>query len=79
MNIPASGLSRLLFGALVAAWGAAISLFLLHRIVVTNDALSNYGHVRLISEHIREHHTLPWSLPALLHGRAQAFPYGFLP
>ena len=67
-----------MLGALIVAWAAAASVFLLHRIVVTNDSLSNYGHVWLISEHLREHHWLPWTLPALLHGTAQAFPYGFV-
>ncbi|MCC6959657.1 MAG: hypothetical protein IT301_07395 [Dehalococcoidia bacterium] len=79
MDARASFASRLLLGALIAAWTAAISLLLLHRIVVSNDSLSNYGHVWLITEHLREHHSLPWKLPALLHGDGQAYPYGFLP
>lgn len=79
VNGRASLASQIVLGGLIAAWAAAASLFLLHRIVVSNDSLSNYGHVWLISEHIREHHWLPWTLPALLHGDAQAYPYGFIP
>lgn len=79
VNERASLLARAVLGLLIAAWLAAFSLFLLHRIVVSNDSLSNYGHVWLISQHLREHHWLPWKLPQLLHGSAQAFPYGFVP
>jgi len=79
VKLDASVLSRVLLGALIAAWAAAASLFLLHRIVVSNDSLSNYAHVWLISEHLRETHWLPWKLPELLHGTAQAYPYGFIP
>jgi hypothetical protein len=67
-----------LLGALVLGWAAGVSVFLLHRIVVTNDSMSNYGHVWLISDFFQQHHHLPWRLDQLSHGDAPAYPYGFV-
>ena len=70
---------RLLLGAVCVAWAVVLGLILTHGIFVTNDSLSNYGHVWYISERFWGGHGIPYHMPVLGHGEALAFPYAFLP
>ena len=76
---PADPRPRLLLGAVCVAWAAVLGLILTHGIFVTNDSLSNYGHVWYISERFWSGHGVPYHMPVLGHGEALAFPYAFLP
>jgi hypothetical protein len=70
---------RLLLGAVCLAWAVLLALILTHGIFVTNDSLSNYGHVWYVSERFWGGHGIPYHMPVLGHGEALAFPYSFLP
>src|SRR4051812_3835190 len=70
---------RLLLGAVLAAWAVVLALILTHGVFVTNDSLSNYGHVWYVSERFWEGHGIPYYMPVLGHGEALAFPYSALP
>jgi hypothetical protein len=70
---------RLLLGAVCAAWAVLLALILTHGVFVTNDSLSNYGHVWWVSERFWGGHGIPYHMPVLGHGEALAFPYAFLP
>lgn len=61
------------------AWAVALALILSHPIFVTNDSLNNYIHVWYASDRLWHGHGVPLHMPVLGHGRAFAFPYGFLP
>lgn len=69
----------LLLGAVLLAWAVVLALILTHGIFVTNDSLSNYGHVWYVSERFWGGHGIPYHMPVLGHGEALAFPYAFLP
>jgi hypothetical protein len=69
----------LLLGAVLVAWAVVLALILSHGIFVTNDSLSNYGHVWYVSERFWDGHGIPYHMPVLGHGEALAFPYSFLP
>ncbi|MEP6870788.1 MAG: hypothetical protein ABI939_02950 [Anaerolineaceae bacterium] len=61
------------------AWAAGLSLILSHPIFVTNDSLSNYGHVWYVADVFWHGGGIPFHFPEIGHGDALAFPYGFLP
>jgi len=65
--------------AVIAAWGVILVLLLRHREVISSDTLSNYIHVWFVSDQLWHGHGLPFHMPILPHGRALAFPYGFIP
>jgi len=54
-------------------------LILRHRVFVSHDSISNYGHVWWVSDRIWDGHGVPFHMPVIGHGKAFAFPYGFLP
>src|SRR5690242_10041352 len=70
--------SLLLF-AVSVAWGVVLGLMLTHKVFVTNDSLSNYGHVWYVGDRLWSGHGIPYYMPVLGHGEALAFPYSFLP
>jgi hypothetical protein len=67
------------FAAVGAAWAIGLAFILAHRIYVTNDSLSNYIHVWYVADRFWHGHGIPLRMPALGHGDAFAFPYGFIP
>lgn len=62
-----------------AGWAAVLLLILRHAVFVSDDSISNYGHVWYVSDRIWRYHHLPWSMPVIGHGKALAFPYAFIP
>lgn len=60
-------------------WAAGLGRMLLHRVVVSNDSLSNYAHVWYLSDRIWGGHGIPFRFPALSHGDGLALPYGTVP
>lgn len=74
-----ANLDRALLLVAVAAWVAGSAGILAHKIFVTNDSLSNYGHVWYVAKVFWDGDGLPYHFPELGHGDALAFPYGFLP
>jgi hypothetical protein len=66
-------------GALAAAWLGVGAAVLVHRVFVSNDSISNYGHVWFVSQEIWEGRGLPYRFPEIGHGEALAFPYAFVP
>jgi hypothetical protein len=66
--------------AIVAVvWAIVLVLILRHRVFVSHDSISNYGHVWWVSDRIWSGDGLPFRMPIIGHGKAFAFPYGFLP
>lgn len=72
-------LDRALLALALAAWLAGFAGILAHKVFVTNDSLSNYGHVWYVAQVFWDGDGLPYRFPELGHGDALAFPYGFLP
>jgi len=70
---------QLVLAAALTAWAAALGLILSHPIFVTNDSLSNYGHVWYVADVFWDGGGIPFHFPEIGHGDALAFPYGFLP
>ena len=69
-----------LVAAIVAViWTVVLLLILRHRVFVSHDSISNYGHVWWVSDQIWSGDGLPFRMPVIGHGKAFAFPYGFLP
>ena len=64
---------------LIALWGVILVLLLRHREVISSDTLSNYIHVWFVADRFWHGGGLPFRMPVLAHGRALAFPYGFIP
>lgn len=64
---------------MVVAWAIALALMLSHRMFVSHDTVSNYGHVWYVADQIWHAHRLPFAMPALGHGHGLAFPYAFVP
>jgi hypothetical protein len=60
-------------------WAVVLLLILRHAVFVSDDSISNYGHVWYVSDRIWRYHHLPWSMPVIGHGKALAFPYAFIP
>jgi hypothetical protein len=66
--------------AIVAVlWAIVLVLILRHRVFVSHDSISNYGHVWWVSDRLWRGDGLPFRMPIIGHGKAFAFPYGFLP
>jgi hypothetical protein len=63
----------------VAGWIVILVMIIRHRVFVSHDSISNYGHVWYVSEQLWGGHGLPFRMPVIGHGAAYAFPYGFLP
>lgn len=64
---------------LIALWAVILVLLLRHREVISSDTLSNYVHVWFVADRFWHGGGLPFRMPVLAHGRALAFPYGFIP
>ena len=62
-----------------AAWVVVLLLILRNAVFVSDDAISNYGHVWYVSDRIWHFHHIPWSMPVIGHGKALAFPYALVP
>jgi len=62
-----------------AAWAVILLLILRNAVFVSDDAISNYGHVWYVSDRIWRFHHIPWSMPVIGHGKALAFPYALVP
>jgi hypothetical protein len=62
-----------------AGWAVVLLLILRHAVFVSDDSISNYGHVWFVSDRIWRLHHLPWAMPVIGHGKALAFPYAFIP
>jgi hypothetical protein len=60
-------------------WAIVLLLILRHRVFVSHDSISNYGHVWWVSDQLWSGDGLPFRMPVIGHGKAFAFPYGFLP
>jgi hypothetical protein len=60
-------------------WAIVLVLILRHRVFVSHDSISNYGHVWWVSDQLWSGDGLPFRMPVIGHGKAFAFPYGFLP
>jgi hypothetical protein len=65
--------------AVFVIWAVVLLLILRHRVFVSLDSISNYGHVWWVSDHLWSGDGIPFRMPIIGHGKAFAFPYGFLP
>jgi hypothetical protein len=65
--------------SVVVFWVVTLVLLLRHREVISSDTLSNYVHVWYVADNVWHGHGLPFHMPVLAHGKALAFPYGFIP
>jgi hypothetical protein len=74
---PQSG--KIVAAVVVALWAVVLVLILRHRVFVSHDSISNYGHVWWVSDRLWDGHGVPFHMPVIGHGKAFAFPYGFLP
>jgi hypothetical protein len=70
---------RVVAAVVVAVWAFVLALILRHSLFVSHDSISNYGHVWWVSERLWSGHGIPLHMPVIGHGKAFAFPYGFLP
>ena len=70
---------KIVAAVIVVLWAAILALILRHRVFVSHDSISNYGHVWWVSDRLWEGHGIPFHMPVIGHGKAFAFPYGFLP
>jgi hypothetical protein len=70
---------KIVAAVVVALWAVVLVLILRHRVFVSHDSISNYGHVWWVSDRLWEGHGVPFHMPVIGHGKAFAFPYGFLP
>ncbi len=65
--------------AVTILWAIVLVLILRHSVFVSHDSISNYGHVWFVSDRFWSGHGIPLHMPIIGHGKAFAFPYGFLP
>jgi hypothetical protein len=63
---------------LVLGWAVLLAFFLRHAIVLSSDSVNNHVHVWHIADDLWHHGHLPWHFAQLGHGRAYAYPYGFV-
>ncbi|MDQ1520945.1 MAG: hypothetical protein QOI55_2018, partial [Actinomycetota bacterium] len=75
--IDATGTIALVSAA--AAWLVVLGRILRHRIFISHDTMISYAHVWYVSDRLWHGHGLPLRMPMLGHGKAYAFPYGFVP
>lgn len=71
--------ARGVLAAMLLAWAGLGLTVLSHRLYVSNDSISNYGHVWYVSQELWHGHGLPYAFPEIGHGDALAFPYAFVP
>lgn len=74
-----SSAAHLALRIVIAGWVVILVMIIRHRVFVSHDSISNYGHVWYVSERLWGGHGLPFRMPVIGHGAAYAFPYGFLP
>jgi hypothetical protein len=70
---------KIVAAVVIALWAVVLVLILRHRVFVSHDSISNYGHVWWVSDRLWDGHGVPFHMPVIGHGKAFAFPYGFLP
>jgi hypothetical protein len=70
---------KIVAAVVFALWAIVLILILRHRVFVSHDSISNYGHVWWVSDHFWSGDGIPYRMPVVGHGKAFAFPYGFLP
>jgi len=70
---------KIVAALVVVIWAVVLALILRQRVFVSHDSISNYGHVWWVSDRFWEGHGIPFHMPVIGHGKAFAFPYGFLP
>jgi hypothetical protein len=76
---PARSTGSIVLWIVGAAWVVILLLILRNAVFVSDDAISNYGHVWYVSDRIWHFHHIPWSMPVIGHGKALAFPYALVP
>ena len=76
---PETRAARIAKRVVIALWVVVLVVLLRHREVISSDTLSNYIHVWFVADRLWHGHGLPFHMPVLAHGRALAFPYGFIP
>jgi hypothetical protein len=76
---PPGAADRVVLVLALGAWAAGLAAILTHPIFVTNDSVSNYGHVWYVAKVFWHGGGLPYHFPELGHGDALAFPYAFIP
>lgn len=74
---PQSG--KIVAAVVAVLWAVVLVLILRQRVFVSHDSISNYGHVWWVSDRFWSGHGVPFHMPVIGHGKAFAFPYGFLP
>jgi hypothetical protein len=74
-----SSAAHLALRIVIAGWVVVLFMIIRHRVFVSHDSISNYGHVWYVSERLWGGHGLPFRMPIIGHGAAYAFPYGFVP
>jgi hypothetical protein len=67
------------FAGAIGAWVVVLGRILQHRVYVSHDTVINYAHVWFVSDRLWRGDGVPLRMPALGHGEAVTFPYGFLP
>jgi hypothetical protein len=67
------------FLASAFTWAAVLVQILRHRIYVSHDTVINYAHVWYVSDRVWGGQGVPLRMPALGHGQAFTYPYGFVP
>jgi hypothetical protein len=71
--------AKLVAAVVTVLWAIVLVLILRHRVFVSHDSISNYGHVWWVSDQLWGGDGVPFRMPVIGHGKAFAFPYGFLP
>jgi hypothetical protein len=71
--------AKMVAAVVAVLWVVVLLLILRHRVFVSHDSISNYGHVWWVSDQIWSGDGLPFRMPVIGHGEAFAFPYAFLP
>jgi hypothetical protein len=74
---PQSG--KIVAAVVAVLWAVVLVLILRQQVFVSHDSISNYGHVWWVSDRFWSGHGVPFHMPVIGHGKAFAFPYGFLP
>lgn len=70
---------KIVAAVVLVVWAIVLALILRQRVFVSHDSISNYGHVWWVSDRLWDGHGIPFHMPVIGHGKAFAFPYGFLP
>jgi hypothetical protein len=71
--------ARTVTAIIAVVWAVVLVLILRHQVFVSHDSISNYGHVWWVSDQLWSGDGLPFRMPVIGHGKAFAFPYGFVP